>query len=45
VRRIDLLKTTTGGSSDGPVEYAHYYSGFGLTPVVAIDLEKAAMVR
>lgn len=42
VRRIDLLKITTGNSADAPVEYAHSYIGFGLTPVMAIDLEKEA---
>lgn len=37
VRHIDLLHITAG-DEDG--EYAHSYIGFGLTPVVAIDLEK-----
>jgi diacylglycerol kinase family enzyme len=40
VRSIDLLRVRTGEGSDSPAEYAHSYVGFGLTPVVAIDLEK-----
>jgi diacylglycerol kinase (ATP) len=40
VRSIDLLRVHTGEGSDSPAEYAHSYVGFGLTPVVAIDLEK-----
>ncbi|UYY83301.1 diacylglycerol kinase family protein [Arthrobacter sp. YA7-1] len=40
VRSIDLLRVHTGKGSDSPAEYAHSYVGFGLTPVVAIDLEK-----
>jgi diacylglycerol kinase family enzyme len=40
VRSIDLLRVHTGNGSDSPAEYAHSYVGFGLTPVVAIDLEK-----
>jgi diacylglycerol kinase family enzyme len=40
VRSIDLLRVHTGKGSDSPVEYAHSYVGFGLTPVVAMDLEK-----
>ena len=42
VRHIDLLKMTTGANTDGPIEYAHSYIGFGLTPVMAIDLEKGS---
>ncbi|TLM84564.1 diacylglycerol kinase [Pseudarthrobacter sp. NamE2] len=42
VRRIDLLKMTTGGSENAATEYAHSYIGFGLTPVMAIDLEKGS---
>ncbi|UKA60714.1 diacylglycerol/lipid kinase family protein [Arthrobacter sp. FW306-2-2C-D06B] len=40
VRSIDLLRVHTGEGSDSPGEYAHSYVGFGLTPVVAMDLEK-----
>ncbi|WP_284752330.1 diacylglycerol kinase family protein [Arthrobacter sp. efr-133-R2A-120] len=40
VRSIDLLRVHTGKGSDLPGEYAHSYVGFGLTPVVAKDLEK-----
>ncbi|GAB2719330.1 diacylglycerol/lipid kinase family protein [Arthrobacter bambusae] len=40
VRSIDLLRVHTGKGSDLPGEYAHSYVGFGLTPVVAMDLEK-----
>jgi diacylglycerol kinase (ATP) len=36
VTRIDLLKLTV----DGATRYAHSYIGLGLTPVVAVDLEK-----
>ena len=36
VSRIDLLKLTV----DGETRYAHSYIGLGLTPVVAVDLEK-----
>jgi diacylglycerol kinase family enzyme len=42
VRRIDLLRVHTGSGSNAPGEYAHSYVGFGLTPVVAIDLEKGS---
>jgi hypothetical protein len=45
VRRLDLLRLTTstgtGTAGDGPV-YAHSYIGFGLTPIVAVDLEKGS---
>ena len=37
VRRIDLLRLTIGSD---PARYAHSYIGLGLTPIVAIDLEK-----
>jgi diacylglycerol kinase family enzyme len=40
VRRIDLLRLTIGEGADASVQYAHSYIGMGLTPVVAIDLEK-----
>ena len=40
VRRIDLLRLTIGQGADARVQYAHSYIGMGLTPVVAIDLEK-----
>ena len=39
VSRIDLLRLTVEGSSP-TTRYAHSYIGLGLTPVVAIDLEK-----
>ena len=39
VRRIDLLRLTLG-DGDGAHRYAHSYIGVGLTPIVAIDLEK-----
>jgi diacylglycerol kinase (ATP) len=39
VSRIDLLRLSVGDSSSGP-RYAHSYIGLGLTPVVAVDLEK-----
>ena len=40
IRRIDLLRLTLGRGSDTCVRYAHSYIGLGLTPIVAIDLEK-----
>jgi len=39
VTRIDLLRLTVEGSSP-TIRYAHSYIGLGLTPVVAVDLEK-----
>jgi diacylglycerol kinase (ATP) len=39
-RRIDLLRLTLGPGSDARIRYAHSYIGMGLTPIVAIDLEK-----
>jgi diacylglycerol kinase family enzyme len=39
VTRIDLLRLTVGGSFP-TTTYAHSYIGLGLTPVVAVDLEK-----
>lgn len=41
VRRIDLLRLSLDEAGTEPV-YAHSYIGFGLTPVVAIDLEKGS---
>jgi diacylglycerol kinase (ATP) len=38
--RIDLLRITIGAGDDATVRYAHSYAGLGLTPIVAIDLEK-----
>lgn len=40
VRHIDLLRIHTGQNEGEPMEYAHSYIGFGLTPVVATELEK-----
>lgn len=40
VRDMDLLHLTTGDGPGGEAVYAHSYIGFGLTPVVAIDMEK-----
>ncbi|MFE4195997.1 diacylglycerol/lipid kinase family protein [Paenarthrobacter sp. NPDC056912] len=40
VRNIDLLRIHTGKNEDEPDEYAHSYIGFGLTPVIATELEK-----
>jgi diacylglycerol kinase (ATP) len=40
VRRIDLLRLTVGDGDDARTRYAHSYIGVGLTPIVAIDLEK-----
>jgi diacylglycerol kinase family enzyme len=41
VRRIDLLLISMDAAGSAPV-YAHSYIGFGLTPVMAIDLEKGS---
>ncbi len=41
VRRIDLLRLSVDQAGTEPV-YAHSYIGFGLTPVVAIDLEEGS---
>ena len=40
VRRIDLLRLTLGTGPEALTRYAHSYIGVGLTPVVAVDLEK-----
>ena len=40
VRHIDLLRLTLGSGSSAETRYAHSYIGVGLTPVVAVDLEK-----
>lgn len=40
VRRIDLLRLTVGDGAQARTQYAHSYIGLGLTPVVAVDLEK-----
>jgi diacylglycerol kinase (ATP) len=40
VRRIDLLRLTIGDGPTARTSYAHSYIGLGLTPVVAVDLEK-----
>lgn len=40
VHNIDLLSISTGDG--GSAEYAHSYIGFGLTPVVATELEKGS---
>jgi diacylglycerol kinase (ATP) len=42
VHRIDLLRLTTGAGSAARTRYAHSYVGMGLTPVVAVDLEKGS---
>ena len=40
VRRIDLLRLTLGSGPEAQTRYAHSYIGVGLTPVIAVDLEK-----
>jgi len=40
VSRIDLLRFTADGPEGRVVRYAHSYIGLGLTPVVAVDLER-----
>ncbi|BCW86355.1 MULTISPECIES: diacylglycerol/lipid kinase family protein [Paenarthrobacter] len=42
VHNIDLLRIHTGQKENEPLEYAHSYIGFGLTPVVATELEKGS---
>lgn len=39
-RQMDLLQISTGDGPGAESVYAHSYIGFGLTPVVAIDMEK-----
>ncbi len=40
IRRIDLLRLTVETGTDVRVQYAHSYIGLGLTPTVAIELER-----
>lgn len=40
LRRIDLLRITFRGAHREQVQYAHSYVGFGLTPLMAIGIEK-----
>jgi len=40
VTRIDLLRLTLGSGPTARTRYAHSYIGVGLTPVIAVDLEK-----
>lgn len=40
VKKIDLLRMTIGSGAQAQIRYAHSYIGMGLTPIVAIDLEK-----
>jgi diacylglycerol kinase family enzyme len=42
IHRIDLLAMTIGDGPQAPTRYAHSYIGVGLTPVVAVDLEKGS---
>jgi diacylglycerol kinase (ATP) len=42
VVRMDLLKLTVQGTGPARSRYAHSYIGIGLTPVVAVDLEKGS---
>ena len=42
VHRIDLLRLTPGIGAAARVQYAHFYIGMGLTPVVGVDLEKGS---
>lgn len=45
VRRIDLLRISIEGTDARPAAapvHAHSYIGFGLTPIMAIDLEKGS---
>jgi len=40
ISHLDLLRLTLGTEPDAEVRFAHSYIGMGLTPVVAVDLEK-----
>jgi diacylglycerol kinase (ATP) len=40
VRRIDLLRLSLGSGPLTRTRYAHSYIGVGLTPVIAVDLER-----
>jgi diacylglycerol kinase family enzyme len=40
VSRIDLLRLSVDDGETQPVRYAHSYIGLGITPVVAVDLER-----
>ncbi|MGB8385932.1 MAG: diacylglycerol kinase family protein [Dermatophilaceae bacterium] len=40
ISRMDLLRLSAGGAAGDIVRYAHSYIGLGLTPVVAVELEK-----
>lgn len=40
VHHIDLLALTVGTGPEARTQFAHSYIGVGLTPVVAVDLEK-----
>ncbi|ABM07926.1 diacylglycerol/lipid kinase family protein [Paenarthrobacter aurescens] len=40
VRPMDLLRITLSGEKADQVHYAHSYIGFGLTPLMAIGIEK-----
>lgn len=42
VHHIDLLALTVGSGTHAHTQYAHSYIGVGLTPVVAVDLEKGS---
>ena len=42
IRRLDLLRLTAGSGPGTRTRYAHSYIGVGLTPVVAVDLEKGS---
>ena len=40
ITRMDLIRLSAGGAAGDIVRYAHSYIGLGLTPVVAVDLDK-----
>jgi len=42
IRHIDLLRIDAGTGEESGGAYAHSYIGFGLTPVVATELEKGS---
>ena len=40
IRHIDLLRIRFSGEHGGQTQYAHSYVGFGLTPLMAIGIER-----
>lgn len=45
IRHVDLLFLTIGSGASASTRYAHSYIGFGLTPSMAVGIEKAGKGR